>query len=154
MTADLAETLRSHPEFSEAKPDEFVVDGLDFDGTVHIEDGATRLKLELPTLDAVVEGETVAEVVQTGWAETFEARAVDVTNLSSVPQTEPAIHAGADRIEVTMTVEGDESIDPDGLIHAANFVESVWVEGIIPGYDYEKRVQAIRERAAETGNTP
>ncbi len=152
MTADPTDTLRGAAGFHEQADGAFVIEGLDFEGAVTVEDDRVRLEQTLPMLDAVVIGETVAPVVEEGWAETFERRARDVTNLESVPRTDLSIELGEEAITVRMSFDA-ETVDPEGVSHAANFVEGVWVEGIIPGYPYDEQVQGIRDRAADTGGT-
>jgi hypothetical protein len=148
--SELAAAFRARSDFRESGEDTFTLEGLDFDGEVVIAEGTATLEQELPTLDATVIGETVAPVVEDGWLETFERRVGDVTGVTADDIGEPTVRREHETVHVRIDVGGAED-PPAAARHAATYVEGTWVEGIIPGYDYEARVQAIRERAMSTG---
>jgi len=157
MSDGLTSAFREQPAFREKRDGVFSLDGLDFDGQVTVDGDAAHLHLELPTIDTAVVGETVASVVAEGWFETFERRVEDVSTAIKGPVGEPRVESEDGTVHVRIDIEG-ESIGGSNLAettrHAANYVEGTWVEGIIPGYDYVSRVQAIRERAMSTGEEP
>lgn len=152
MTENGVAAFRAAPSYQEQETGVFEVRRLDFEGTVTVSEGTVRLVQEVPTLDSTVENETVAPVVEAGWEDTFERRVEDVTNLVSALTGEPEVTKAGGLLRVTMTFEGKPSALPEAVRNAANYVESTWVEGIIPGFEYNEQVQAIRDRATETAN--
>ena len=154
MNEAIAAAFRVAPDYQERDEGVFDVDRLDFDAELRVGENTATLVQELPTLDATVVSETVAPVVAEGWQETFERRVEDVTNLVSALTADPEVWTEAERLRVRMTVADTPENLPEAVRNAANYVEATWVEGIIPGYEYEPRVQAIRDRASETANEP
>ncbi|MFB6110085.1 MAG: DUF5813 family protein [Halodesulfurarchaeum sp.] len=152
MSAALAAAFRSRAEFRERESGGFDLESTDFESRVRIEDGPVLVQ-ELPTLDATVVGETVAAVVEEGWEETFRRRARDVDRVLDSPDAEPEITRDGDTLRVRIELPSDQAEAPEAALAAANYVEGTWVEGIVPGYDYDERVRAIRDRARETGDT-
>ncbi len=153
MTEELAAGFRSRPDFREQDSGRFGVGGVDFQAQVTIEEDTVVLVQGLPTLDATVEGEAVAPVVESGWEETFERRVQDVTGVIGDLAAGPTVTRDGETIHVRMELEDDGVILPEAVRHAVDFVESTWVEGIIPGYDYDERVKRIRNRAMQTGES-
>ncbi|MFW5938219.1 MAG: DUF5813 family protein, partial [Halanaeroarchaeum sp.] len=41
----------------------------------------------------------------------------------------------------------------DDVVAVVSFVEGTLMQGIIPGYDYEERIQRLRERARENAQS-
>ena len=152
MTEDLRAAFRAAPGYEERSDGLFVLRELDFDGEVSVADGTVALDQSLPTLDGAVVGETVAAVVEEGWLDTFRRRVADVTAATDHEVSAPTVEAGAEIVRVRTPIEaGTDS--PEAARHAANYVEARWVEGIVPGYEYVPRVQAIRDRAHSTGQS-
>lgn len=157
MSDGLAGAFREQPGFHERGEGVFEFEALDFEGRVTLDGDTVHLHLELPTIDTAVIGETVAPVVAEGWFKTFERRVGDVSTAISGPVGEPRVEEGDGTVHVRIEIGGNShggSNLAETARHAANYVESTWVEGIIPGYDYESRVQAIRDRAMSTGEEP
>lgn len=116
-------------------------------------DGETtyRVVVRAPTLDAVVEGETVAEVVEEGWLDTLTLRLDDPTQVTS----------GRENVDVEVTKEGREvrvemvfsSANPERAAEnakaLAEFVEGTWMQGLIPGYEYDEPAASLMERATQ-----
>lgn len=152
MSDELAGEFRAQPDFREQREGGFELLELDFEGRVTLESDSALLHQELPTIDAAVIGDAVAPVVADGWFETFERRVGDVTTAISGPVGEPRVEKddGTVHVRIEIGSQGGRSLAKT-VRHAANYVEGTWVEGIIPGYEYESRVQAIRERAMSTG---
>lgn len=148
MTVRHEEPFAAHPQFTAQESAVYSLEGFDFEAWVRVGEDEVVLVEELPMLDAAVEGETVAPVVEDGWYETFERRVEDVTSLLQGDLDEPKVARDGDRIRVEIRIEAGEQA-PDDAIAAANYVEGTWVEGIIPGYTYNEAVQAIRNRAQE-----
>ena len=119
-----------------------------FEATVDpgVVDGTTTfdVRVAVPTLPAAVEGE-VAPVVADGWFETFTLRVGDVGAVT---------HGDAD-LDPTVERRGEEAvvrvsfpdIDPArGVADAkafVDFVEGTYVQGVIPGYEYEEPVAGL-----------
>lgn len=114
---------------------------------------AVSVVARVPTIDAVVVGETVAPVVAEGWLETFERRLEDV--------------GGAVRgtvVDCTATTEGDElvvettlrPVTPGEAAAEARavveYVEGTFVEGLIPGYEYRAPAAELLARARSVGD--
>ncbi|MFP4530969.1 MAG: DUF5813 family protein [Halodesulfurarchaeum sp.] len=150
MSEPLAAPFRDRPDFHETDPGVFAVDALEFEARVTVEGETATLVQELPTLDGTVVGETVAPVVAAGWEETFERRVADVTGVVD-PVAGPTVETDGETVRVTMELADGGKPVAEAVRHAVDFVESTWVEGIIPGYDYDERVRRIRNRAMETG---
>lgn len=116
-------------------------------------DGEFRVTVTLPTLDAAVAGETVADVVEDGWFETLERRLEDVFGVAHTStHDEPTLVRGAD--EVTVTLEyvawdaGEGVEDAKALIE---FVEGTFAQGIVPGYEYQGAAATLLENAQNRG---
>lgn len=147
MTEPQAAAFEAHPRFERTADGVFAIEALDFEGWVRLDEGAVVLVEEVPTLDATVEGETVAPVVEDGWFETFERRVADVTGVVEAVVADPVVHREGDVIRVETRIPAENDGLPDVAIAAANYIEGTWVEGIIPGYEYDERVRSIRSRA-------
>ncbi|AKH98413.1 DUF5813 family protein [Halanaeroarchaeum sulfurireducens] len=145
--------LAAHPRFEE-RDSGFVPSETIFDAIVRVDDGVVRVENEVPTLDAAVENETVAPVVEDGWFETFERRVADVDGVTN-----------ADRVEVTAVDSADETITVvtelapspgtagEDAVAVVSYVEGTWMQGVIPGYDYVDRVQRVRDRARQNARS-
>lgn len=113
-----------------------------------------RVTVRVPTIDAVVAGETVAPVVQDGWFETFARRLEDVDGATVVDPAPPTaeLDEAAGEVVVRTTVEPDrpgEAADDVKVI--VDFVEGTFVEGLIPGYTYREPASGLLERARSSG---
>lgn len=149
MTDGHASAFEAHPRFERREDGVYALEQMDFEAWVRIDEGAVVLVEEVPTLDATVVGETVAPVVAEGWLETFERRIEDVSGVVEAPMDEPEVHRDGDVIRIETRIAVGDRGKPDEVLAAANYIEGTWVEGIIPGYEYDDRVQAIRNRARQ-----
>ena len=107
-----------------------------------------------PTLSAAAADE-VAEVVETGWFETFELRVADVGGvLRADRDLAPAARRTDDRVVIESTFA---DLDPRrGVADALaliNFVEGTYVQGIVPGYEYEGAVAEVVASARRAGGS-
>ncbi|MFB6132527.1 MAG: DUF5813 family protein [Halanaeroarchaeum sp.] len=154
MNADVRTALAAHEQIEE-RGDAFVPTETTFEACVTVEGDRVRVESAVPTLDAVVDGETVAPVVEDGWLETFERR---VRNVDGVTRAEEAAVATVERRDSSVTVVVDLRSTPDtvgdDVVAVDSFVEGTWMEGIVPGYDYVDRVQQLRERARQNAQSP
>lgn len=108
----------------------------------------------VPPLDAVTE-ETVAEVVEDGWYETFELRITDISGVTRGDHDFEPVVAWADG-EIVVEVSLSDINVARGVEDAAavvTFVEGTYVQGIIPGYEYTDPVSSILSKARQQGNS-
>lgn len=145
--------IATHSAF-ERQDGQFAATATPFDASIRLEpdDGAVRydVRLELPTLDAVVAGETVADVVSEGWFETFERRLEDLEGALLADPTTPEVELGERDGTVRVTASFASARPDHGAEDAAalvGYVEGTYVEGIIPGYTYREPVSGLLERA-------
>ncbi|MFB6253695.1 MAG: DUF5813 family protein [Halobacteriaceae archaeon] len=152
MSQSLREDLQQSNEFSQVN-NHFQVESAEFEATVDITEGKILLTVTLPTLNAVVVEEDVAEVIHEGWFDTLSRRLRDMTDITSADITDPQIVLQDDTvlIKTEITPRQDEFIDD--IISLINFVEGTWIGGIIPGYTYSEKVQSIRQQAAQQGGS-
>ncbi len=149
--------LRQHDSTSAVENDASRVTTTPFDARIAVGDGPDgrieyTVTVRVPTLDRVVE-ESVADVVVDGWADTFRRR---VEHIGSITQ------AGHD-LEPTVTHETDTlvarvsftDLDPhrgaNDAVAVADYVEGVYVQGVIPGYDYGDPVAGLIDDARAAG---
>jgi hypothetical protein len=146
-----------HDSF-EREGDEWVSVTTAFDAAVRVEpaeDGRTRftVAVRVPTLSTVTEGE-VADVVEDGWADTFERRVVDVGGVTRAEREfDPVVEHGAAEIAVTYAftdINERRGVDDAGAL--INFVEGTYVQGVIPGYEYTEPVAGLISSARRQGN--
>jgi hypothetical protein len=131
-------------------------EGDDADGT-----GVTyRVTVTAPTLDAAVEGETVADVVEEGWFETLELRLEDPHQVGrGLESIDPDVEHEGESVRVEMTFTSDRpgraAENAKALIE---YVEGTWLQGLIPGYDYREPARSLLDRATrnydENESTP
>ena len=154
--------FREHPDFKQADDDRFETPEKPFPGVVTVTEATDsdetdhyEVEVRTPMLDAVVEGEAVAEVVEDGWFETLELRLEDVhtvTNADSASPPEIEREGHGEETEVVVTVEFERE-DPEyaaeDALAVVEYVEGTWVQGIIPGYDYGEPAASLRERAQQ-----
>ncbi|UPW00969.1 DUF5813 family protein [Halorussus gelatinilyticus] len=163
MTDESVErAFREHPDFEQTDDGEFETPQKPFPGVVTVADvpgdGATagddereyRLEVRTPTLDAAVEGEEVAEVVEDGWFETLELRLDDAHTVANAEASPPDVEREGEEVVVTTALA---SADPERAAEDAlaivEYVEGTWVQGIIPGYDYREPAASLRESARQ-----
>lgn len=124
-----------------------------FDAYVVLGSDTLTVTVEVPTLDAVVVGESVPDVVEDGWYDTFQRRVRDVDAATTATVTGPHITRHEETIAVETTVDVREATVVSDALAVINFIEMTWFGGVIPGYDYEERVQSVREQASEAGGS-
>lgn len=149
---ELDEALEAGHEF-EAVETGYRLRSATFDATAVPGAETVSVTVEVPTLDAVVEGETVADVVLEGWYETFVKRLDGVSSVSPADVGDPAVESFPETIVVEVEVTPRSGFVVDDVQAVINFIEGTWVGGIIPGYDYVDEIQALRTRAARKGGS-
>jgi hypothetical protein len=168
MTDERVErAFRQHPSFEQS--DDGESDATEFEttftpfetvvtATATENDGDTheyRVVVRAPQIDAVVEGEDVGEVVQSGWFETLERRLDDAHTVADAEgATPPEIEReGTGEDAAVVVTVAFERADPERAAEDAKaiveYVEGTWVQGLIPGYDYREPAATFRERARQ-----
>jgi hypothetical protein len=142
-----AQAFESHHEF-EGGDSEYAVTTAQFEATVTVGE-PHRLRAELPTLDAVVVGESVADVVEEGWFDTFRRRIEDLSGVTTGSVESPAVSREGRTVVVEVAFDG--KAPADDAVALLNSIEGTWFQGVVPGYDYRGDVQAMRERAHQRG---
>lgn len=137
----------------EATDTGFAVTTTTFDATVAPGSSSVTVTVEVPTLGAAVVDETVPEVVEDGWFDTFRRRVADVEGLTPATVAEPAVTRHAERVAVETTVSVRTGAAADDALAVVNFIEGTWFGGIVPGYEYIEAVQAVRSEAARQGGS-
>lgn len=145
---DIADTLDAHPHL-ERRDHAWTPTTNDWDATISVADGAIDVHVELPMLDAVVEGETVAPVVEDGWFDTLDRRLEDVDGVTYADVTGIDVTRGGRRVTVDATLDPRPGKVADDALAVVNYVEGTWFEGVIPGYPYVETVQAMRDQAKQ-----
>lgn len=154
----------SHEAF-ERDGDRFVVTTTVFDADVRIEepeptddgddtDVTVAITVTMPTIDAVVAGETVADVVQEGWFETLDRRLEDVDGATRLEPEPPAVRMDETAAEVvveTALAAERPAVAAGDAKAVVDYVEGTFVEGIIPGYTYREPAAGLIDRARSSG---
>lgn len=147
------DAFASDERFEEADASEFAATKTPFEGRVALEINGTveyRVISRVPMLDSVVEGETVADVVEEGWFETLERRLAGTPKVANAETTDPEIDQKLGTVVVEVTIHDAEPARAPGEVQAViDYVVGTWMEGVIPGYEYTDEVQALRERASQ-----
>ena len=116
-------------------------------------DGRFRVTVFLPTLDAAVAGEHVADVVEDGWFETLERRLGDVFGVAHTDtHDEQVVERDAEEVRVHLEYTAWDATD--GVEDAKaliEFVEGTYAQGIIPGYEYRGPAATLLENAQSRG---
>ncbi|MDB2243285.1 DUF5813 family protein [Halorubrum ezzemoulense] len=128
-----------------------------FDGRVRAEPaGEGRIRftvtVRVPMLSAAT-AEEVADVVEDGWVDTFERRAVDVGGVTRKDRDfDPAVERDDDEIAITYAlsdINERRGVDDAGAL--IDFVEGTYVQGVIPGYEYTAPVSDLLSAARQQG---
>ncbi len=132
-----------------------VVTTTPFEGRVSATEGegTTEFEVEVrvPTLDAVVEGEEVAEVIEEGWFETFGLRLADAHQATRrLEALDPDVEREGREVRVAFGFEESSDRGPEEAKALVEYVEGTWVEGIIPGYEYGEPAASLLGRAQQT----
>jgi len=155
----VASAFDDHDAF---EPDEegYCVTTTVFDATVTASDTdgvghEYTVTVRTPMLDAAVEGEVVGPAVEDGWFETYERRLEDAAG---------ATRARVDLDESRLRVDDGQAVatlvfsygDPGQAAAIAKtfveYVEGTYVEGIVPGYDYQAPVADLLQASKTAGD--
>jgi hypothetical protein len=148
-------SLTDHGAFEE-RGEEYAVTTTVFDAVVRVGTAGDtlsyRVAVAVPTLDAAVEGEDVAPVVQEGWFETFERRIEHLDGTTRVDTGPPNVTLDLDAGEVRVEIGFETNLPARGTEDAkalVDFVEGTYLQGIVPGYEYREPVAGLIQRAAD-----
>jgi hypothetical protein len=152
--------FRDHGSFEPAGEGGWTATTTAFDAAVEAEptpedDGRIRFSVtvRVPTLSAVTVDD-VADVVETGWCETFERRVVDVGGVTrGNHEFDPQVERDGDEIVVEFAltdVNERRGVDDAGAL--VDFVEGTYVQGVIPGYEYTDPVSGLVSSARRQGD--
>lgn len=154
------EALQRHGSF-EADGDEYQCTTTPLDAAVRAtpepgeRDATFEVRVTLPTLDAVVEGESVADVVEDGWLETLELRLADAYDVVESRDTlDPTIERRDDDVIAEFGVRAwtaSQGVDDAKAI--IDFVEGTYVQGVIPGYEYGDPLAGLLQSAQQNADS-
>ncbi|HMB50132.1 MAG TPA: DUF5813 family protein [Natronoarchaeum rubrum] len=164
MTDDVSDAARRalerHGAF-EADADEYRCTTTPFDAVATLSpapgdrDATFEVEVRVPTLDAVVESETVAEVVEDGWFDTLERRLDDAYDVvKSSDRLDPEIERFDDEVVARFGVQAwtaDQGADDAKAL--IDYVEGTYVQGVIPGYEYGEPVAGLLNRAQQNADS-
>lgn len=153
--------FRDHGSFERVGETTFESTSTPFTGHVEVspaEGGRFQYQVavRVPMLDETTE-DSVADVVEEGWYETFELRVEDVSGVTEAKRdVSPTVRVGTSDGRREAVVEASfEDINPDRAVNDAaaviDYVEGTFVEGIIPGYEYTEPASSLINRARQTG---
>jgi hypothetical protein len=163
MTEELPEraarAFESHDAFERAEGQWFAVTTTRFDGRVtaaETDDWALAYTLEVraPMLSAATEDD-VGDAVEDGWFETYELRLEDAPMAvrEDVELAEQRVFEEAgDAVAVFGFEWGNADRAPDIAKAMAEFVEGTYVEGVVPGYQYQQPVSDLLSRARQSSD--
>jgi len=122
-----------------------------FEATVTPGDDRWSVVVEVPTIEAAVDG-AVGDAVAAGWFETLERRLDGVTGVTRTDEVAPPTATREDGtvvVETSFAPSGDPASEALAVV---NYVEGTWFQGLIPGYDYVEEVAAMRQDARRHGD--
>lgn len=112
-----------------------------------------EVTVRLPTLSAAVDGE-VGDAVADGWYETLALRLEDAYDVARAADGEVGVErdrsTGTVRVELSFSV-ADPRRGVDDAAALVDYVEGTYVQGVIPGYDYDDPVAGLLSRARRKG---
>ncbi|PSQ41868.1 hypothetical protein BRD17_10285 [Halobacteriales archaeon SW_7_68_16] len=113
-------------------------------------DAVVRVEVRAPTLSATT-ADAVASVVEDGWYDTFERRVVDAPDVAETDATTvKRVDREGDAVVVAVAIEAwDVATGLDDAAAVADFVEGTYVQGVIPGYEYESPASDLVSRARQ-----
>ena len=158
MPDDAANAFESHDAY-EQTPKGFTVSTTAIEGVVTATESkgtsaAYTVSVRVPTLQAVTVDE-VGPAVREGWLETLERRLADapVATRASVDLDAFEVSTAENTVRVTYEFTFD---DPRQAATVAKtfveYVEGTYVEGVVPGYEYESPVTDLLQTATDDGS--
>ncbi|ODR81959.1 hypothetical protein BG842_23335 [Haladaptatus sp. W1] len=134
----------------EPDDDGYLVTTTPFDGRVTVSD-SIQVTVRMPMISGVVADDSVADVVETGWFETLELRLEDAhTVVSSDDATPPTITRDGDEVVLEVEFSGYPDKAAENAKAVVDFAEGTWMQGLIPGYDYDEPAAGMLNRAHQS----
>mgnify|MGYP006281600095 CR=1 FL=1 len=159
MTEEIPDSAREAFEAHEkiaATEEGYAIETTVFDGFVRASEGPDwkhtyTVTVFVPTLSAAT-AEAVGPAVEDGWRDTLERRLEDApqSTRSNVDLHALDVEETDEELQITFTFEWG---DPDRAAAIAKtfveYVEGTYVEGIVPGYEYESPVADLLSNASQ-----
>lgn len=148
----VAEAFADHEAFVE-RPPGFSVETAALENRVTVGDGAVEVRVDLPSLETVVVDASVPPVVVDGWFDTLARRlrgGFDVTHAEGRGPPEVVRTAGTVTVTYRLGVErpARAAADAKALV---DFAVGTYVQGAIPGYEYDSPLRELLSSAWERG---
>lgn len=156
-----SEELSQHEAF-ESETDGHRLSTIVFDAWVSVETRAGgdqyTVRVRVPALDHATEDQ-VGPTVRKDWFETFERRLHDAPKATraTVSLDDLTVEDNGDTVTVRYLFTNRDPATAVGIAKTfGEFVEGTYVEGIVPGYEYEPPVTELLADASqgETSGTP
>jgi hypothetical protein len=159
MTDEIPDSARAAFEGHEAitaTEDGYAVETTIFDGFVRASDGPEfkdtyTVTVFVPTLSAAA-AEAVGPAVEEGWQDTLERRLEDApqSTRASVDLHALDVEQIDEELQIALTFEwGDADRAADIAKTFVEYVEGTYVEGIVPGFEYEPPVSDLLANASQ-----
>jgi len=157
MPASVSDSFEGHDSYHQTDGG-FAVETTAFEGTVTASGAVDGPKttytvtVRVPTLAAVTV-EEVGEAVVSGWLDTLERRLEDAPKATRavVDLTEFAVDPDGDDVRIEYSFEyGDPETAAEIAKTFVEYVEGTYVEGVIPGYEYESPVDELLTGASQS----
>ena len=151
--------LRRHDSVSAPTDGVARVTTTPFDATIAVgagENGAVRFTTtaRVPFIGEVTT-ETIADVVADGWADTFRRRVENVGRVTAGDHDlSPSVERDGNELVARVTLSDlDANRGANDAVAFADYVEGVYVQGVIPGYDYTEPVVGLIDAARAAGGS-
>lgn len=150
----MRQNVEQHAGFK-AETTGYQYDRTPFENHLHVTADKIELQIELPTLDTVVADQSVPDVVEEGWQSTLRRRLGNVSHaLPTDRSIEPEWKANDRVITVTYRFVPTRRDQPtEEIIAVYDFVEGTYLQGIIPGYEYNDPIAGMIAKASARGDS-
>jgi hypothetical protein len=162
ITGPVRDIFAGHTAFTEQSAG-FAVATTAFEGVLRaaVPDEETTeytVRVRVPTLDAAT-ADDVGDAVAADWLRTLRRRLEDAPQATRADVELDAIEveAGDDTVDIEYVFSWDSPRRAPEIVKAlVEFVEGTYVEGVVPGYEYEPPVADLLTQASqgEKGGTP
>ncbi len=123
-----------------------------FPVTVQFDAQEAQVQITVPTLDAVTADEEIGSAVVDGWFETLQLRLEDVATATTHDDEDIALTVTRNAEEITITyritLRRPDQMDKE-VSAIAQFVEGTYLQGVVPGYEYEDPVASLMAAASK-----
>jgi hypothetical protein len=163
MTEDIPDSAREafegHEKIADAE-EGYAIETTVFDGFVRASESPDwkdtyTVTVFVPTLSAAA-AEAVGPAVEDGWRDTLERRLEDApqSTRANVDLHALDIEAVDDELQITFTFEyGDADRAADIAKTFVEYVEGTYIEGVVPGYEYEPPVSDLLSNASQSDDS-